>query len=323
MGMDKSFRDILFGQEREDDMSIRSEEDMTAAVRGEFSNAESLITQAHERGFSLSAFFSGAELPKDMSLPVRKSQTFYVKKHTSAQRPYMHSHEFYELIYVQTGHCLQTLRNGERIKLQKGQCCLLCPGEAHRIERTGAGDVILKAVIPNGTFASSVCDISLPEGGVVVFGRMSLFAEHLFIRLLRESHVQDIYCKTATRALLSLLFCELAREQTQREGASAHLYDDYFRSEPKQASLAHFAEKYGYSSAYASRLVKRQTGKNFSELLAEYRLQRAAELLSSSDMSVEDIAFEIGYKVPSALYKRFNAHFGMSPTEYRNALRKR
>ena len=34
MGMDKSFRDILFGQEREDDMSTRSEEDMTAAVRG-------------------------------------------------------------------------------------------------------------------------------------------------------------------------------------------------------------------------------------------------------------------------------------------------
>ena len=55
MGMDKSFRDILFGQEREDDMSTRSEEDMTAAVRGEFSNAESLIAQAHERGFSLSA----------------------------------------------------------------------------------------------------------------------------------------------------------------------------------------------------------------------------------------------------------------------------
>lgn len=131
MGMDKSFRDILFGQEREDDMSTRSEEDMTAAVRGEFSNAESLIAQARERGFSLSAFFSGAELPKDMSLPVRKSQTFYVKKHTSAQRPYMHSHEFYELIYVQTGHCLQTLRNGERIRLQKGQCCLLRPGEAH------------------------------------------------------------------------------------------------------------------------------------------------------------------------------------------------
>ena len=55
MSMDKSFRDILFGQEREDDMSIRSEEDMTAAVRGEFSNAESLIAQARERGFSLSA----------------------------------------------------------------------------------------------------------------------------------------------------------------------------------------------------------------------------------------------------------------------------
>ena len=72
----------------------------------------------------------------------------------------------------------------------------------------------------------------------------------------------------------------------------------------------------------AESLIAQAHESGFS-LSALYRLQRAAELLSSSDMSVEDIAFEIGYKVPSALYKRFNAHFGMSPTEYRNALLKR
>ena len=88
----------------------------------------------------------------------------------------------------------------------------------------------------------------------------------------------------------------------------------------KHASLTHFAGTFGYTPAYASRLVKRQTGKSFLELLSGYRMQRAAELLSSSDLSVEDIALEIGYQVPSALYKQFSAHFGMTPNEYRNAL---
>ena len=321
--MNKSFQDILLVHESEDNAMIRSEENMVNAVLVEFSNAEKLIAQAREKNFSLSDFFSGARLPADMELPVRKTQTFYVKKHTAVQRPYMHSHEFYELIYVQTGACLQTLQNGSCVKLQKGQCCLLRPGEAHRIERVGSGDVILKAVIPHELFIRSAYDISLPEEGVIVFRRMSLFVEYLFIRLLRESHIKGVYNKPAVSALLSLLLCELARGQAQNESMPVHFFGDYFKTELKQASLTHFAKKYGYTPAYASRFIKKQTGKKFSRLLSEYRLQRAAELLSSSDMSIEDIAFEIGYKVPSSLYKHFNAHFGMTPNEYRNALNNR
>ena len=209
--MDTSFKDILFIHEREDDAAIRSEEDMLNAVREEFSNAEKLIAQARERGFSLSDFFSGKRLPADMELPVRRSRSFYVKKHTAVQRPYMHSHEFYELIYVQTGNCLQTLQNGGSVRLQKGQCCLLRPGAAHRMERVGNGDAVLKAVIPRELFACAVCDIALPEEDITVFGQTSLFAEYLFIRLLGESHLHGIYRKTAIAALLSLLLCELAR----------------------------------------------------------------------------------------------------------------
>lgn len=295
---------------------------MLNAVRGEFSNAEKLIAQARETGFSLSDFFSGIELPADMELPVRSSQTFYVKKHTAVQQPYMHSHEFYELIYVQTGKCLQTLQNGSCVTLKKGQCCLLRPRAVHRIERIG-GDVILKAVIPRGSFDRSACGVPLPDEDIVVFDRMSLFAEYLFIRLLRESRTRGAYKETVIRSLLSLLLCELVRGRESEELPSVCFYDDYFQTELKNASLTHFAEKYGYTPAYASRYIKRQTGKKFTELLSEYRLQRAAELLSSSDMSIEDIALEIGYKVPSALYKHFSAHFGMTPNEYRNALNKR
>lgn len=319
--MDKLFQGILSEHEREDSVTLRSQEDMMNAFRGEFSNAEKLIEQAQEKGFSLADFFAGTELPAGMELPVRKTRTFYVKKHTAVQKPYMHSHEFYELIYVQAGKCLQTLPDGSRVTLGKGQCCLLRPGKAHRIERIDNGDAILKAVIPCASFACAVDDIALPEQDLIVFEQMSHFAEYLFILLLRESHMRGIYNRTASRALLSLLLCELARGRAQK--SRGNFFGDYFQKELKRASLTHFAEQCGYTPAYASRYVKRQTDKNFSELLAEYRMQRAAELLSSSDMSVEDISFELGYKVPSALYRHFGAHFGMTPNEYRNALSKR
>ena len=319
--MDHLFQGILFGQESEDKAMLRSEGDLMNAIRGEFSNAEVLIAEARGRAFSLSDFFSGAPLPPDMELPLRRTNLFYVKKHTAVQQPYLHTHEFYELIYVQTGQCLQTLQDASGIRLQKGQCCLVRPGSAHRIERIGPGDVILKAVIPCELFARCIDDIPLPEEGVIVFGQMFLFAEYLFLRLLKESHIRGIYSGTAVTALLSLLFCELARGKTGEGTAPVRWYGDYFQTQLKQASLTHFARTYGYTPAYASRSVKRQTGKTFSKLLREYRLQRAAELLSSSDMSIEDIALEIGYQVPSALYRHFSAHFGMTPNEYRHALK--
>ena len=161
--MEKSFKDILYEHEREDRAAIVSEEGMMNAVRKEFSNAGQLIFQARQQGFSLFDFFSGSPLPVGMPLPVRRSQTFYIKKHTAVQRPYMHSHEFYELVYVQMGKCLQTLKDGRQTQLKKGQCCLLCPGAAHRIERADRGDVILKAVIPCGLFARATDGILLPD----------------------------------------------------------------------------------------------------------------------------------------------------------------
>ena len=232
----------------------------------------------------------------------------------------MHSHEFYELVDVQTGKCLQTLKDGRQTQLKKRQCCLLRPGAAHRIERADRGDVILKAVIPCGLFARATDGILLPGEDIILFERTSIFAEYLLIRLLRESRMRDACHGSATRALLSLLLCELARGRAERSAEAERFYDEYFQAQLKRASLAHFAKTYGYTPAYASRLVRRQTGRKFSELLSEYRLQRAAELLSSTDMSVEDIALERGYKVPSALYKHFGARFGMTPAQYRNAV---
>ena len=74
--MDRTFRDILCAHEREDNATIKSEKAAVNAIRAEFSNAEKLITQAHEKGFTFPEFLSGRELPCDMELPVRVIQAF-------------------------------------------------------------------------------------------------------------------------------------------------------------------------------------------------------------------------------------------------------
>ena len=54
--------------------------------------------------------------------------------------------------------------------------------------------------------------------------------------------------------------------------------------------------------------------------LTEFRLQKAAELLRETDMSVTEIAYETGFSGASYFAETFRGGFGCSPKEYRNGL---
>ncbi|MFN3238706.1 MAG: AraC family transcriptional regulator [Pseudomonadales bacterium] len=51
--------------------------------------------------------------------------------------------------------------------------------------------------------------------------------------------------------------------------------------------------------------------------LAEWRLQRAMQQLSGSQLSVQQIASTTGYKSPSAFTRAFTDKYGVSPSQYR------
>lgn len=56
---------------------------------------------------------------------------------------------------------------------------------------------------------------------------------------------------------------------------------------------------------------------NFQELLTMVRLTRATSLLACTDLTIEQSAWEVGYKDVSSLHIRFPKMYGMTPKEYR------
>lgn len=71
--------------------------------------------------------------------------------------------------------------------------------------------------------------------------------------------------------------------------------------------------------AYFSTLFKRITGASPIRFLARYRLDRARELLASTDLPVDEIATATGYGDASHLRRELRRHEGVSPREYREA----
>lgn len=72
----------------------------------------------------------------------------------------------------------------------------------------------------------------------------------------------------------------------------------------------------GLSRAQLYRKIKSLTNYSPNELLRIARLKKAASLLASSDMTVAEIGYEVGFSSPSYFTKCYKEQFGESPTDF-------
>lgn len=81
-------------------------------------------------------------------------------------------------------------------------------------------------------------------------------------------------------------------------------------------SVDTFAQTIGLGRTVFFRKIKVLTGYSPNEYIRIIRLKKAAELLSTTNMNVAEVAYEIGMSDPFYFSKSFKAHFGKSPSVY-------
>ena len=306
------FSQLLDRHEREDYNVTLSEAAIRQMISEEFEEADRIVSVGFDKSTRETLGADG-----QLFIPTRKSDKFHMRKHTACQRPYYHGHSFYEFIYVLSGECTQRFKNPEQVlTLKKSQACLLPPGTVHSLEKSRKGDNIIKTVIPTELFAK--CAGGLKIGSeIIVFDKTSEQVNFIVMRLLGEYYGGADYSERAVENYLSLLFIELLRGGNNRDGHLADELNLYFAENVGSASLRGFASTLGYSEKYAGRMIKERLGSSFSELLLSYKLQKAAQLMADTDLSIDEIARAAGYNNPSGLYKQFFASYGMTPSAYR------
>lgn len=85
----------------------------------------------------------------------------------------------------------------------------------------------------------------------------------------------------------------------------------------KQISLVQVANYVGFSSFYLSKLIKETFNINYSAYLTQIRISKAKDLLEKGDLTISEIAYEVGYSEPKYFSNVFRKSEGMSPSEYR------
>ncbi|WP_127585527.1 helix-turn-helix domain-containing protein [Paenibacillus koleovorans] len=85
-------------------------------------------------------------------------------------------------------------------------------------------------------------------------------------------------------------------------------------------SLDLMADKVKISPTYLSSYFKEKMGLNFKEYLNDIRMEHAKRLLLESNLKVQDVAEQVGYRSLTPFTRMFKLATGMSPNEYRKQL---
>ncbi|WP_414543907.1 response regulator [Nostoc sp. CCY0012] len=89
----------------------------------------------------------------------------------------------------------------------------------------------------------------------------------------------------------------------------------------KPVGLTDVAQAVGYSPAYLTDLIKRQTGETVHQWIAKRRMAAACSLLLETNQSIEQIAEAVGYRYAGCFFRQFRISFGMTPQVWRKAQR--
>lgn len=89
---------------------------------------------------------------------------------------------------------------------------------------------------------------------------------------------------------------------------------DHFTEE---LTLADIGRAGGVGKTTCCALFRRYTGKTPGGYLTDYRLRKSVELLATTDQTVAEICFAVGFSGPSYFAETFRRTFGCTPTAYR------
>ena len=161
-----------------------------------------------------------------------------------------------------------------------------------------------------------------------VRGDKHVFAPNTFAELLQRMDIllescasEERLSEAAVSQLLHQMLCLLLLEDTGQTGDRSNIISEAIRYMNKNLyeplTVEQIAKQVNLSPSHFSRQFKRNTGYSPYEYIILRRLDRAKYLLTSTQLTVKEIAFQIGYHSEENFIHSFQKNVGISPGLFR------
>ncbi|MBP2033541.1 AraC-like DNA-binding protein [Clostridium algifaecis] len=272
-----------------------------------------------------------------------------VNLHNSHGNNLFHRHDFFEMIYIYSGKCIQKIDNKEMI-LSKGELCLVNSKAYHAIITENDEDNILfnfmfkksffsryflNLIGENNALSSFLINYLFDENSrdtyLVFDTAQSDSLKKIIFLIINEFIDERPGFRSVLESLYVILFIEISRNsskksnnllKTNEKAAKFNEIMNYIEENFATTNLQETAIHFHYHPNYLSKEVKKHTNKTYSEILQNIKLKQACFYLSKTNLSVQEIIEKVGYSESSHFYHIFKKNFTMTPNEYRRQVQK-
>ena len=285
-------------------------------------------------------YMEGASSTVDSRKLLRTGRYIMLRPHTRFIGFPPHRHNYVEMVYMAQGQTVHHI-DGERVELNAGEILMMSPGAVQQIEPAGERDLAVNLILLPEFFDVPLRMLGQRDGLIRRFlvgclcgeaggaGYLHFrVADVLPIQNLMEnmiwSLVFDEEDSGEQQTTMGLLFQQLTRRTDRLEAGRGDFDRDavlsalrYVEARYRDGELTELAAQLACDVYWLSRLIKRRTGRNFTQLMQDKRLSQAEYLLANTDLPVADVAAGVGYDNTSYFYRLFEARYAMSPARWR------
>lgn len=243
----------------------------------------------------------------------RQSDGLYYAQQRKDLGSCLHLHDSFELVTVQSGVIAATV-DGKEYALHRGDALLVFPNQIHayHTKETSLSRVFVFPAVLVGEFyekmRQKVPDVSLFS-----------FPDQSFSDVLLEAESDRWLLKSLLYRVISA-FDQAATYHPKGLGGSdlvGQILSIISQRYTEPLTMRTVSDMLGYDHRYLTNLLQKNLGTTFRQLLNEYRIVYAQELLLRTNSPVEQIAGACGYEALCSFNRNFKALTGRTPTDFR------
>jgi len=303
----------------------------------QFKKNDLLLSGGGDRGYQIDG---GLSIPE--STYIESGEDIAVLKHPRYLYPLVHQHTFFELLYVYKGNCINTIDGNEQ-NLLEGSICIVPPSVEHSIAANDDNSLVLNFVVRASTFNRSFTDLLSTNDVLSAYFNEIIYSNRYRKYLLFHTGdtpeikqsvlaMLDVYSNKGKyynrimnghfMVLMGNLLqmyentVEYPESYIEKFNVAPRLID-YIANNSERATLEDCARRFHFSQRYLGRLVKKETGLTFPQYVTHIRMQTAKKLLLQNNVSLDEVAAELGYNDSSYFIRVFKKEEGCTPSDYR------
>lgn len=239
-----------------------------------------------------------------------------------ALSPITHCHDFYEIVYLFQGnakHCI----NGVSFEMEEGEVVILRPQEYHVFtEQTEMLELFSISVLREEMdpfFEAYHVQKAVSDSVDSIRFTLPHNLLHILLSTFRQL---DYISKEQKKMQIRIILGETIHEYMNMISRNSADWLDRIlmqmrRPENLKEGIPAFLHVSNLSHAQLCRVVKKRTGKTPQQYIKELRLNYAYDLLLSTGLSCEEIAFIVGYNSFSHFITSFKQQFNITPSSLR------